>query len=348
MDAIGLLQELLAIPSVSGEEEACASHLVERMTALGFRAYRDGVGNAVGELGDPAAERTVLLLGHIDTVPGEIPVRRENGCLWGRGAVDAKGPLAAFVLAAARAAPDLVGTRLLVIGAVEEEADSRGARHLAEVMKPPDVVIIGEPGGWEGITLGYKGSLRVDYHLAREAGHGAGDRIPPAEEAVGFWNRLVSYAAEWNGDRRPPRFDTLDLGLRGMQTRGDGLRETVEMAVGMRIPSGLDVMALKERVLGWAGEARVTFPYEEPPYRAEKNTCVVRALLRAVRRAGGQPRFKLKTGTSDMNVVGPAWGCPMVAYGPGDSALDHTPDERVCVAEFRRAVRVLADALREV
>lgn len=348
MDEIGLLQELLAIPSVSGEEKACVRLLVERMTGLGFRAYRDGVGNAVGELGDPAAERSVLLLGHIDTVPGEIPVCRENGCLWGRGAVDAKGPLAAFVLAAARAAPDLVGTRLLVIGAVGEEAESRGARHLAEVMKPPDVVIIGEPGGWEGITLGYKGSLRVDYHLTRAAGHSAGDRTAPAEDAIAFWNRLADHAVEWNGDRSPPRFDTLDLTLRSIHSRGDGLQETAEMEVGLRVPPGLEVRALKQRMLGWAGQAKVTFPYQEPPYRAEKNTSVVRALLRAVRRNGGQPRFKLKTGTSDMNVVGPAWGCPMVAYGPGDSALDHTPDERICLAEFGRAVRVLVDALKDL
>ena len=348
MDEIGLLEELVAIPSVSGEEDACANHLVERMTVLGFRAYRDAVGNVVGELGDRRAARTVVLLGHMDTVAGHIPVRREGGFLYGRGAVDAKGPLAAFVWAAARAADDLNGTRVLVVGAVDEEAGSRGARYLADMMTPPDAVIIGEPGGWDGITLGYKGTLRIDYHLTTAAGHGAGDRTPPAEEAVGFWNRLASHTAERNGDRRPPRFDTLDLGLQGIQTRGDGLTETVEMEVGMRIPPGLDVVKLKERVLGWAGEARVTFPYQEPPYRAAKNSCVVRALLRAVRRAGGHPRFKVKTGTSDMNVVGPAWGCPIAAYGPGDSGLDHTPEERLCLVEFGRAVRVLADALREL
>ena len=71
----------------------------------------------------------------------------------------------------------------------------------------------------------------------------------------------------------------------------------------------------------------------------------MRALLRAIRAEGGRPRFKLKTGTSDMNVVGPAWGCPIVAYGPGDSSLDHTPDEHIDAREFRRSVRVLARAL---
>jgi LysW-gamma-L-lysine carboxypeptidase len=52
-----------------------------------------------------------------------------------------------------------------------------------------------------------------------------------------------------------------------------------------------------------------------------------------------------KTGTSDMNVIGPRWQCPVVAYGPGDSALDHTPSEHLNLDEYARAVRVLTNAL---
>jgi LysW-gamma-L-lysine carboxypeptidase len=68
-------------------------------------------------------------------------------------------------------------------------------------------------------------------------------------------------------------------------------------------------------------------------------------MLKAIRAEGGRPRFKLKTGTSDMNTVGPTWQCPIVAYGPGDSSLDHTPDEHIDVEEYRRAIDVLAQAL---
>jgi len=352
MDPLAFLEELLSIPSPSGQEDAVAEYLVQQMVALGFRARRDEVGNVVGTLGNVGTERTIVLLGHIDTVPSLIPVRREGGRLYGRGAVDAKGPLAAFVLAAARVAPQLNGVpfdrahdvRLVVVGAVEEEAHSRGARHLTRTMQPPDCVIIGEPGGWEGITLGYKGVLNVDYRLARPARHSASGQPTPAEEAVAFWNRLAAHAAALNGGRAW-RFDTLDPALQAIRTFGDGLQERVEMSIALRLPPGLDVVALQQEMRAWCNGTQLTFPYSEPPFQAEKNTVPVRALLWAIRAEGGRPRFKLKTGTSDMNVVGPAWGCPIVAYGPGDAALDHTPDEHTEIEEFRRGVDVLAQAL---
>jgi LysW-gamma-L-lysine carboxypeptidase len=136
--------------------------------------------------------------------------------------------------------------------------------------------------------------------------------------------------------------------LRSIDTRSDGLEDHVAMSIGTRLPPGVDVEALKQRMLAWSGEADVAFPYHEPPFRAEKNTPVVRALLRSIRAAGGSPRFKLKTGTSDMNVVGPAWGCPIVAYGPGNSSLDHTPHERIRLDAFRRGGDVLTKALGEL
>ena len=127
-------------PSLSRHEAAASAWLVEQMRAAGYdRAFVDEAGNAVGELGDPSASRTIVLLGHIDTVPGNIPVRIEAAAdgdlLFGRGSVDAKGPLATFVAGAARfgsAAARGRGLRVVVVGAVEEEAaTSKGARFIA-------------------------------------------------------------------------------------------------------------------------------------------------------------------------------------------------------------------------
>ncbi len=75
---------------------------------MGLDAHIDDVGNMVAQLPGTSAENTnpIVLLGHMDTVTGVIPVRLEDGLLYGRGAVDAKGPLAAFLCAAARIVRD--------------------------------------------------------------------------------------------------------------------------------------------------------------------------------------------------------------------------------------------------
>jgi LysW-gamma-L-lysine carboxypeptidase len=344
VDEVALLRDLVSIPSPSGQEDAVAEYLTRQMTALGYRARRDEVGNVIAQLGALDAERNIVLLGHIDTVPGRIIVRQAENRLYGRGAVDAKGPLAAFVLAAARVAPALKGVCLTVIGAVGEEARSPGAHHLARTMEPPECVIIGEPSGWQGITLGYKGALSVGLRWVEPARHGASGQPAPAEVAVAVWNQLAAHAASRN-EGRTWRFDTLDPTLQAIHTFDDGLEQGVEMSINLRLPPELDVAALQRQMQSWCTGAELTFPYVEPPFVAQKNTPPVKALLRAIRGAGGRPRFKLKTGTSDMNVVGPAWGCPIVAYGPGDSALDHTPDEHIEITEFLRAIDVLAHAL---
>src|SRR5512139_736179 len=104
MNDIELLEGLLQRYSPTGQEAEAVNYLVAQMQAAGLEACVDEAGNAVGVLGD--GPREVMLLGHIDTVPGFIEVRRDDDLLYGRGSVDAKGPLACFVAATA-----LVGAR---------------------------------------------------------------------------------------------------------------------------------------------------------------------------------------------------------------------------------------------
>jgi len=339
---IELLEEMLSIPSPSTQERALGQWLVSRLRAMGFAARRDEVGNVVAFWG--SGPRELLLLGHIDTVPGFIPVRREGDRLSGRGAVDAKGPLAAAITAVARQ-PAGAAYRFTVIGAVEEEGSSRGARHLKS-RRPPDQLVILEPSGWDAVTLGYKGSLRLRYRLSVPMGHGAGPNESAADRAIAFVRRVQDYAAE-QGNRHNS-FDRLDTRVLRFHGDHDGFRDTATMTIGFRLPPNFDVADFQGRLHTWGDGAELRFEYADAAVRAEKNTPVVRAFLKGIRDAGGTPRFKMKTGTSDMNILAPAWGCSTLAYGPGDSRLDHTPGEAIDLNEFERGVDVLTAALRQL
>lgn len=338
---LGLVQRY----SPSGQEGEAVAWLVAHMRALGFtHAFADEVGNAIGIMG--AGSRQAVLLGHIDTVPGDIPVRVQAGNLYGRGSVDAKGPLAAFVDAVA-AVGALPNWQFIVIGAVGEEADSRGAWHAAGRYVPA-LAIIGEPGGWQRVTLGYRGSLWLEYCVRRPMSHTASGDESACEAAVNFWDRLRALCAAYNTGRSRV-FEQLSPTLRAMRSESDGFEERAALHIGVRLPPGITPTQWQDTLNALSGDGEVRIlDRPVPAYRAEKNTALVRAFLAAIRAQGGAPAFVLKSGTSDMNIVGPVWSCPVLAYGPGDSALDHTPQEYLSLAEYHRAVQVLTQVLRSL
>jgi LysW-gamma-L-lysine carboxypeptidase len=265
--------------------------------------------------------------------------------------VDAKGALAAFTDAVAATGPRS-GWQLVVIGAVGEEGDSPGARYVAPRYRPA-YAIVGEPSSWQRLTLGYKGSAWAELTVRRSLAHTASRNESACEAAVGAWEALVQWAAAFNAGRERA-FDQVLLTLRGMDSGGDGFEEWARLRLGTRLP--LDLPPEKwypqlGRIPGIADTPGLTLEptgFPLPAFQGGKNTSLVRAFLAGIRAAGGQPGFNLKTGTSDMNLVAPLWGCPALAYGPGDSALDHTPEEHLPLDEYRRAVNVLQAVLERL
>jgi [amino group carrier protein]-lysine/ornithine hydrolase len=365
--AIDLVHGLVAIPSLSRQEAVATSWLVAQMRGAGFdRAYVDDAGNAVGELGDPKAARTIVLLGHIDTVPGNIPVRIEHDLLYGRGSVDAKGPLATFVAGAARfgsAAAKASKTRVVVVGAVEEEAaTSKGARFIAARFdgrsEPiPTACIIGEPSHWNRVTLGYKGRLLMDFTADQPMAHTAGPDASIASVVVDYWNWVTAHAARVN-EGKDKVFDQLSPSLRRFITStNDQMHDIVDGQFAWRLPPGFDAEAfmreLEEQANRPAGQpaSRTKFNLKfrgfEKAWRGDRNNALVRSFLAGLRSVETSEKlgFVLKSGTSDMNVVGPVWQCPIVAYGPGDSSLDHTPNEHLSLDEYWKAVNVIEQTL---
>ncbi len=343
MDFDALLSGLLSTFSPSHQERPASDYLVGWMQSAGYdRAFVDEAGSAVGILGDGPQE--IVLLGHIDTVPGYIKVEIRDGKLYGRGAVDAKGPLATFAAAAAKAGKQ-AGWRIMVVGAVEEEAaSSKGARYAATQYHPA-MCVIGEPSQWDRVTLGYKGRLLADYRATRSMSHTAGPAQSAPEQAVAYWNAVQSEVAAINAGREKA-FDQVLPSIRAIQSSDDGFCEVAEMTLGFRLPMDVPPDMLSERLRALSNGGEVSFRGAEVAYRAEKNTPLVRLFNNAIRDVGGKPNYVYKTGTSDMNVVGPIWNCPILAYGPGDSALDHTPEEHIILDEYHKGIDVLANVLR--
>jgi len=348
---IDTLLGLLEHYSPSGRESVAVNWLVRHMGVLGFtQSYVDEAGNAIGVMGE--GTRQIMLLGHIDTVPGEISIEivdtEDGAVLYGRGAVDAKGPLAAFVDAVA-AVGSLPGVQLVVIGALDEERDSIGARSIVDLYKP-EAAIIGEPSRWDRVTLGYKGSAWAEIVVRRSMAHSAGVGENAPEIAVGLWNRIQEWAAKYNHDRIRI-FDQVSPTLGGFSSSDDGFEGAATLQVGVRLPLGLGTDA-------WYAQLRILIPessveihpsgYPIPAFKSERNSPLVRALLGGIRSAGGKPGFVVKTGTADLNIVAPIWGCPAVAYGPGDSNLDHTPYEHIFLDEYHRVVNVLTSVLQRL
>lgn len=340
-EAVEFLKDLLNIYSPSGEERALAIYLAEKLERLGLHAFVDQVGNVVASTSRLILpEPNLLFLGHIDTVPGFIPVREEGGKIFGRGAVDAKGPIAAFLVALARINPD---SAVVFVGAVGEEAESLGAKHIIPSFRPLNAVI-GEPGRWEGITLGYKGRLLIRYILSRPKFHTAAPSPTAPEEAFRFWQGLKAWAEEFNGAKSP--FERIDLSLLEICSQEGEFSTSVEMKLGLRLPPGFKPSSAAHQASFLAGEATLEFSGEEEAFVADRNSPLVRAFLEAIRSEGGKPRFKLKTGTSDMNLAGHSWRCPILAYGPGDSSLDHTPWEHIEIIDYLKAIKVWERVLK--
>jgi len=329
-EAKQLLYDLVAIPSPSGEEAAAAEHLIEYFESHGREAWTDEVGNV-----HAPADDSVLLTSHVDTVPGDIPVKVEDGVLWGRGSVDATGPLAAMAAVA-------VEKGVSFVGVVGEEVDSRGSRYVLEDGRnEPDAVVNGEPSGWDGITLGYRGLLAGTYVGTSESGHTSRPDNNAIQDAMYWWERVED--AFEPDEEYTPVFEQVTckpVNFEGGLTE-DGLSMEATMDVQLRVPPKYSVSDVRELADGELRNGTVRWYDDVPPVMMNPRTPVARAFRAAIRQAGGEPRLLRKTGTSDMNIFARDWDCPMVTYGPGDSDLDHAPDERLDLAEYERSLDVL-------
>jgi LysW-gamma-L-lysine carboxypeptidase len=182
--------------------------------------------------------------------------------------------------------------------------------------------------------------------------HTAGPDASVASVVVDLWNWVTAEASRQNAGK-DKAFDLLTPSLRRFITSTtEEMHDSVDAQFAWRLPVGFDAQALISRIEAWPADRKTRFSFtfrgHEEAWRGDRSNSLVRSFLAGLRSVDASEKlgFVLKTGTSDMNVVAPIWKCPIVAYGPGDSALDHTPNEHLELDEYWKAVNVLEQTLR--
>lgn len=331
-----LLAKLVAIRSETWQEAQAARMLVEALPRFGWgRAHLDGTGNVVAGRG--TGEKELILMTHIDTVPGGPELHITDEIIRGRGSVDAKGPCCALAVAGGQVeVPE--DWRVTFVAAVGEEIDSRGARFRMQ-KHTPTACIIGEPTGSNGVALSYRGRILFNLQAEDEGAHRSGSPGP--------MTAVVRAAAEVI-DITHKMGEGYSIAVQEMAGREAGAR-SASMMIDLRTPmtadkDDLEIMLSETAAIHSVGLKIIEYV---PPYGVPKSDPVIRAFRNAMRESGVAPRVLAKQGTCDMNVVSP-WACSMGAYGPGDSHYDHSPNEQIPVSEFLKGVEVLGRALPRI
>ncbi len=353
--AVRLLTRLLEIYSPSGREEEVSNFLAKEMENLGFRVQKDGIGNVIGEIG--RGKPIILLCGHIDTVAGYIPVRVENGKLYGRGAVDAKASLAAMIVASSTLAKEGLSNRILVVGVIDEEGSSKGIKHLIKEGISPDYAIFGEPSGVEKITVGYKGSLRLKITCRTQTGHSAAPWLYESaiERAFEIWREI--HKLHLPPEKSGSRFYSITSCLTKIKG-GEAASRVPSKCIShldLRVPPQFtsrqvfdEVSKIIKRYQIDNPKVSVKVKIEEltDPFEVEQGSPLLQALSWSIRKLRHKPATLLrKTGTGDMNVLGRAMKIPVVTYGAGNSFLDHTPNEHIDIQEYLDSIQVYREAI---
>ena len=351
MNPNDLLKGMLEIYSPSGKEKKLALFLKDKLSNLGFRNVRlDDVGNVYGEVG--RGSPVILFCGHMDTVPGWIPVRLEDGKLYGRGAVDAKSSLAAMISAAYELSLKTIGGRVLVAGVVDEERNARGIRRLSREHLKVNYAIFGEPSGLRNITFAYKGRLDLRIRCRTKTGHiGAQQLYDNAiEKSYELWSRLRKVFES----RRSPHgiFYSVTPCLTSIRSRRStgSIPDECSIRIDVRLPPTFkcaEGISLAEGAIEQFRDenrkVRVHLTVSDfvEPFVADRNTILMKSLNESIGEISNKPpRFVRKTGTGDMNIYGSKMGIPVATYGPGDAQLSHTENEYIELEEYRASIDV--------
>ena len=342
-EVVALLRELVAIPSVSGEEEACRDHLLKWFEARGVPARAIGrnvlavvEGRMPAPATGPGSPRGLLLCSHYDVVPvgpgwTRAPWDAElaGGKIFGRGSNDAKSSVAAMAVAAANADPARLRGRLVLALVCDEETGGQGIEACLPELPACSAAVVGEPTGLD-VCPGQRGLLRVSVRAVGRSCHASrpwegSNAIESAARDV-----LAIQSMELRGEHPLLGRPTLAVTVIAGGTRPNVIPGECIFQVDGRPTPDCD----NERLLGLlrdavAGEVEVRSTRFRPVVTPAEEEIV--QVARAASPSGALRGFG---GVSDLFHLR---HLPGVVMGPGTSAASHAPDEWVAVEQVEAA-----------
>ncbi len=366
---VEFLQRLIRTPGLPGQEGETARLVQQQMQRLGYADVRiDEAGNVLGRVRGRGAAPPVIFNTHLDHVDvgdhgawphppfgGEI----HDGSVWGRGAVDIKGPLAAQVHGVARLlGEDPPPGDVWVTAVVQEEVGGVGARHLLEHLRAP-LVVIGEPSG-NSLRRGHRGRSELIVHVVGRSAHAS---VP--HNGVNPWQVLARFLLRLPELEMPthPELGASTVAptlIRTDQTSGNVIPGELWLTCDWRHVPGESARQAQAKlaatlrdalVAGATGE--VTIPAHErvtwtglraqiagnnPAYiLAAEHPAVVAAAEALEPVLGARPEpgtWRFATDGGHFSQAGMA----CVGFGPGDELLAHTVEEHLPIAQLEVAL----------
>jgi acetylornithine deacetylase/succinyl-diaminopimelate desuccinylase family protein len=373
-DTEKLLRELVALPSVNpafapaGDpltgEQKVADFLAAKAAQAGLdvdlQSVLPGRANLLATLRPSGrVKQRILLAPHMDTVPGMFAAqyvpRLHGGRLYGRGACDTKGSVAAMFSAICQLAaqgPRPTSTEIVFAGLIDEESTQAGSRALAASGFKADLAIVGEPTLLQIVTA-HKGSLWLGLNTRGKAAHGARPEL--GRNAVHEMSRVVDlletvYARRLHQRRHPVLgHATVNVGVIAGGTQPNIVPDACRIQVDRRTLPGETLKSVRTELLTMfrAKKLNVQIADEKQVPCLPMETDARLPLVQQLFTVAGQKKAIGVDYFCDASVFSAA-GIPSVVFGPGDIAQAHTADEWISLRSLAEATVLLTRFLRSL
>lgn len=369
-ESVEFLRKCIEFYSPSGEEKEYSEFLCTFLENSGFQVNYDKIGNVIAEKGK--GKPHILLVSHMDTIPGELPVKEEDGKIYGRGAVDCKPSLAAMVYSIAKFDfKSIKEGKITFAGIVREEDSLIGINTFLDNPITPDYAVFGEPTTIEQICIGYKGRYSIELEVATKSGHVA--------SSWQYQNAIESCLEIWDGIKLLSNELTEESCLKGenkqyfhkvipnlTKVSGGILSNCVppncKMVIDIRFPPEISKETINNEVDVLISKIKDKYSQQGNFISLDKRILssidgfeirgtelVVGALRWAIfKTIKKKPILVKKTGTTFINQIGITLSIPSITFGPGDPKLEHTENEFINIKEYRNSLKIYQKFLKKL